>query len=87
MADILGWMLGIAWKLLVLALGYTTLKYVVRHGKGTFRDILETAGLAIRAGCLTARKKLVEKLQKEETAEETEENLEPGEIRVEATVR
>ena len=88
MTDILGWMLGVAWRLAIIGIGFTVLKSVIRNGKGTLRELLETASLAIRAGCLAARKKLVNKLQKAEEEEETEEIGEIArEIRVEGTVR
>lgn len=88
MADILGWMLGIAWKLALIYLGYTALKHVIRNGNTTLKELLETAGMAIKYGCLKTRAKLVGKLQ-EDAAEEQEEVREetkgPG-IKVEGTV-
>ena len=63
MTEVLSWLLGIAWKLAVLYIGYTALKYVIRNGNRTFREILETIGMAIRVGCLRVRGKLVGQLR------------------------
>lgn len=65
MTEILGWMLGVGWKIAILMVGWYTLKYFVRNGTGTLKDLLETAGLAIRCACLNARKRLVARLKEE----------------------
>ena len=86
MVGILSWILGIAWRTALICVGFMLVKHIIRNGGGTLREILETTSLAIRAGCLTLRAKLVDKLMKRE--EVIEENPgEPGEVRVEGTVR
>ena len=89
MTSVLSWMLGMAWRIAILLIAYTTLKAVLRNGNGTLRDILETLGLAIRAGCLSLRGKLLAKLRSGAEEKETEEAEEPKgpEIQVEGSVR
>ena len=89
MTEMLSWLLRIGWKLAVLYIGYTALKYVVKNGNRTFREIMETIGMAIRVGCLRLRGKLVGKLQPdaaEEQKEHIEQNDEPA-MQVTGTVR
>ena len=83
----MNWMLQLAWKIALLYIGCTALKYVIRNGNETFRTLLETTGLAIKIGCLSARKKLVDKLHKDAEEEEpVTENSERPRIKVEGTV-
>lgn len=89
MTSVLSWMLGMAWRIAILMIGYTALKAVLRNGNGTLKEILETIGLAIRAGCLSLRSKLVERLRSGAEEKETEKAGEPNgpEIQVEGSVR
>ena len=89
MTSILGWMLGMAWRIAILLIAYTALKAVLRNGNSTLKEILETIGLAIRAGCLSLRGKLIAQLRSGAEEKETEEAEEPQgpEIQVEGSVR
>ena len=84
MASILSWVLGIAWRTALLCAGFICVKQIVRNGGGTLKEILETLGLGIRAGCIELRKKLVEHLKKDE---EVIEDPNGPEVRVEGTVK
>lgn len=84
--EILTWILGIAWKTALLCVGWICIKQIIRNGGGTLREVLETLGLAIRAGCLTMRAKLVDKLRKE-NEDVIEENPDVPELKAEGTVR
>lgn len=84
MGSILSWILGIAWRTALLCAGFICIKQIVRNGGGTLKEILETLGLGIRAGCIELRRKLVEHLKKEEVIEEDPNG---PEVRVEGTVK
>lgn len=71
-ADLLMWTLSVAWKVLTFVCGWMLIKYIVRHGKGTFRDILDTVHMGIQALCAFGRRKLLEKLRKEANIQEPE---------------
>lgn len=85
MVGILSWILGIAWRTALICVGWICVRHIIRNGGGTLREVLETTGLAIRAGCIELRKKLVDHLKKEEDVIE----LKPDEpeVEVEGTVR
>ena len=72
MVDMLLWMLNISWKLLILIGGWLLLKAVVKDGSGTFKEILCTLGLAIRAGCMKLREWLIMKMTKSDVKDETQ---------------
>lgn len=72
MLDIMLFMLNLGWKILGIACGWILLRYILRNGKGTFKDVLETLGSAIKTGCYFIRKKLAEKLLKEKEKENLE---------------
>ena len=84
MVGILSWVLGIAWRTALLCVGWICIKQIIRNGGGTLREVLETTGLAIRAGCIELRKKLVEKLKREEGVIE---DPEAPEMQAEGTVK
>ena len=65
MLDIMLWMLNVAWKILGIACGWILIRYLLKNGKGTFREMLDTLGSAIKTGCYFIRKKLAEMLTKE----------------------
>lgn len=81
MADVLLWFLNLAWKVLALAAGWILFKYVLRNGKGAFKELLETIGLMMRAGCTLLRKKLIQLLDRE-TAKDNQDD----QVKVEGTV-
>lgn len=84
MVGILSWVLGIAWRTALICIGWICIKQIIRNGGGTLREVLETTGLAIRAGCIELRKKLVEKLKREEGVIE---DPEAPEMQAEGTVK
>lgn len=88
MADVLLFALNLAWKLLAVAFGWMLFRYVLKNGKGAFHDLLETLEIAISAGCKLVRRKLVQKLQKENKRKETETELNgsDGQVKAEETV-
>lgn len=57
--------INIAWKLLAVAAAWMVFKYIMRDGKDTVADLLETIGMAIHAGSLTLKRKLWAKIKKE----------------------
>lgn len=87
MATILSWALGIVLKASIITVLWIVIRTIVRNGGGTLREVLETAGLAIKAGCLALRMKLTDKLRKDAEEKETveEEPKGPG-VKVEGTV-
>ena len=86
MAGILSWVLSIGIKASIITILWIVIKTIVRNGGGTLREVLETAGLAIKAGCLTLRMKLTKKLcEKAEKEEAVKEEPGPG-VKVEGTV-
>lgn len=95
MAGILNWLLGIAWKTAVIVFGWICVKHVLRNGGTTLKEILSTISLALKAGCMTLRCKLLESMQrrvaeKERVEGEQQPDEEPsddGECRVWGTVR
>ena len=68
MADVMMFMLGIAWKIFGLMIGWMLLKHLMREGTGTFRELLDTAAMAIKAGCLIAKQKLLLTIQERKEA-------------------
>lgn len=89
MVGILSWILGIAWRTALICVGWILVKQIVRNGGGTLREVLETTSLAIRAGCLTLRSKLVSRLQQNAAEQEDviKENPDVPELKAEGTVR
>lgn len=85
MVTILSWILSIAWRTALLCVAWICIKHVIKNGGGTLKEILETTGLAIRAGCIELRKKLVEKLKGKD--EEVIENPEAPKLQAEGTVK
>lgn len=71
MLEIMLFMLNLSWKILGIACGWILLKYLLRNGKGTFKEVLETLGSAIKTGCYFIRKKLADSLRKEKATIET----------------
>ena len=68
--DILLFALNVAWKVLVLFMGWSLFIYVVKNGSGTFREILETISVALRTFGHWVRKTCLNYLKKESEAKE-----------------
>ena len=58
-------MMGFAWKLLLIGFGFWAFKWVLGDGKDVIRTIASTIGIYIQTACLKMRKKLLLKLEKE----------------------
>jgi hypothetical protein len=67
------WTLNIAWKVLGLCIGWMLFRYILKNGSGTFRDILDTITIGIKAMGHAIRKKMLNYLKKESEAEDQEE--------------
>ena len=50
MLGFVGWMVGIAWKALMVAMAFTLFKVIVTSGKGTIKEMCDTLIAAIRVG-------------------------------------
>lgn len=90
MQDILMWVAGIVLKTVAVCAVWVLVKHLVRNGAGTLKELLTTATMAIRYGCLKLRQKLVCRLQeaaKEEEEEPKEEDPEEPEVLVYGTVK
>lgn len=72
MSGFLSWVLGIILKVCVLFAIGIIVKYLIRNGGGTLKDIIETTIIAVRYGCLKLKLKLVSKLRENAKEEETE---------------
>ena len=87
MATILSWVLSIVVKASIITVLWIVIRTILRNGGGTLREVLETAGLAIKAGCLSLRMKLTQKLcEKAEKEETVKEGTNGPEIKGEGTV-
>lgn len=69
--DFMLWCLNIAWKVLIVCMGWMLFRYIVRNGKGTFSEVLETIGIALKTFGHAIRKWCLNYLKKEESASKT----------------
>lgn len=65
MWNMLWTMVNWSWKVLGLAGAWMLFKYIIRDGKDTIADILETLSMGLQAICLKAKRKLWEVIKKE----------------------
>ena len=88
--DAMLWLLNIAWKVMLLIIGWKTLRYVTRNCGGTFQEVLNTIGLCLKAGCTILRDKALKRLSTARKTETQTEDQTPDEksdvVKVEATV-
>lgn len=70
MLEIIQFMLGIAWRVIAIYIGFLLLKELIRGGSDTVREMIETIGVAFRAALFHIRKALVEKVQRERRNEQ-----------------
>ena len=63
------WALAQSVKVLGLVGAWYLFKYIVSNGSETIRDILETTGMGIQAGCYHLKKLFWEKIKKERNPE------------------
>lgn len=70
MMDILLFALNMAWKVLVLFMGWSLFAYVVRNGSGTFRELLDTISVTLRTFGHWIRKQCLSYLKRESEAKE-----------------
>ena len=87
MTEILSWILGIIVKTAAVCAIWVVVKHLIRNGGGTLKELLMTATIAIRYGCLKLRLILTGKLREHAEEEETvkEDPNRPG-VKVEGTV-
>ena len=69
--DFILWCLNLAWKILAICMGFMLLKYVLRNGSDTFREILDTIAALMKTLGHAIRKACLNYLRKEERAAET----------------
>lgn len=87
MTAILSWVMSIVIKASIATVLWIVIRTIIRNGGGTLKELLETAGLAIKCGCLSLRMKLTDKLRKDAEEEETvEEGTNGPGVKVEGTV-
>lgn len=84
MWDVLGMLLSMSWKVFGIMAGWLIIRSLMQNGAGTLKELLETAGIAIRAGCLMAKKRLWAKIREEKEPEQIESNGE--QVHAEGTV-
>lgn len=60
------WATGILWRVMWIGLAWITIRYILKNGTGTAKEILMTCGTAIRIGCIRLRMKLIGDLKKEQ---------------------
>lgn len=58
-------MMGLAWKFLLIAFGFWAFKWILGDGKDYIRVIASTIGIGLQTACLRLRKKLLVKLEEE----------------------
>ena len=56
-------MLGWAWKVFGLTLGWIALRAAIKNGGETAREILSTLGLGVRALCLMAKAAIIQRVR------------------------
>lgn len=88
--DAMLWLLNIAWKMMLLIIGWKTIRYVTKNCGGTFQEVLNTIGLCLKAGCTILRDKALKRLSTARKTETQTEYQTPDEksdaVKVEATV-
>lgn len=72
MSDTIMWFLDVAWKILGLVFGWMLLKFVLKNGRETIRDLMETTHLGLQALGIKARLLLRQYLSKEKTEKKKE---------------
>ena len=65
MIEFMVFALNLSWKILGLVFGWMLFKYLLKNGSGTFREILDTITIGLRAMGHAIRKKLLTYLRKE----------------------
>ena len=65
--EIMLWALNLAWKVLVVCMGWMLFRYIVKNGKGTFGELLDTISAVLRTMGHAIRKMCLNYLKKEES--------------------
>ena len=68
MVDFMIMLLNLSWKALCVVAGWLIIKYILRNGTGTVKEILDTIFIGIRAMARAIRMKLYNYLKKEEAS-------------------
>lgn len=85
MVTVLEWAINISLKALAVALAWILIRFVMRVGKTTFKDFLETAALDLKARGIMFRRRVLKRYESLEQTAAPEEN-DQG-CKVEATIR
>jgi len=65
MLEFMAFMLNLAWRALGVICGWLLLKYILKNGTGTLKEILDTITIGLRAMGHAIRKKLLGYLKRE----------------------
>lgn len=66
MLELFVWVLNIIWKILIITSIFMLAKALLRHGKGTIREIFDTIALWISITMSKIRNRLIAKVRTEE---------------------
>lgn len=58
-------MMGLAWKILLICLGFKAFKWMLGDGKDYVRALASIIGIKLQTACLRLRKKLLNELEEE----------------------
>ena len=70
MWDALAMLVNVSWKVFGVMAGWMLIKHLLREGTGTIKELLETTGVAVRAGCMMTKKYLWRKIREEREPEQ-----------------
>ena len=76
MLNLLVWALELSWKILIFAFVIGLFRALIKDGKGSIQELLETIGMEIKVRCFKRKEQLVEKymqMKEEKTAKEEKE--------------
>ena len=72
MTDTIMWFLDVAWKILGIVMGWMILKFILRNGRETIRDLMETIHLGLQALSIKSRLLLRQYLKENNKKKEPE---------------
>lgn len=67
--ELIGWFTGMVWHMLIIALAWTGIRYLMKNGSSTLKEVLLTLGTMLKVGCIRLRMKLIGELKKEQGAD------------------
>lgn len=74
--DTIMWFVNLAWRILLLYIGWIVFRFIMKNGRGTIKEILETIGIVIKTAALKLRMKVAECARKKEPEEEPDRETE-----------